>query len=147
MTIDPMTGKELDAETIAQKREQAEAVVKELRAIEDPEELVKRFAELKEQYCEDTGKEIYPDGYTFTPGTMVQEFEDAIKAMGDYEVSEPVQTSYGLHVIMRLPLSAEITMDYSQAGTPLDAEGNVHFNLKRTKVHIFDAENGNRIRF
>ena len=98
MTIDPMTGKELDAETIAAKRERAEAVVKELRAIEDPEELVKRFAELKEQYCEDTGKEIYPDGYTFTPGTMVQEFESAIKAMGDYEVSEPVQTSYGLHV-------------------------------------------------
>ncbi len=42
--------------------------------------------------------------------------------------------------------SARAIVD-SEAGTPLDAEGNVHFNLKRTKVHIFDAENGNRIRF
>ncbi len=124
MTIDPMTGKELDAETIAKKREQAEAVVKELRAIEDPEKLVKRFAELKEQYCEDTGKEIYPDGYTFTPGTMVQEFESAIKAMGDYEVSEPVQTSYGLHVIMRLPLSADSLLS-TATGTPLEARRSV----------------------
>ena len=127
MTIDPMTGKELDAETVAGKREQAEAVVKELRAIEDPEELVRRFAELKEQYCEDTGKEIYPDGYTFTPGTMVQEFESAVKSMGDYEVSDPVQTTYGLHVIMRLPLNADSLLSSTQ-GTPLTARKSVAQN-------------------
>ena len=124
MTIDPMTGKELDADTVAAKREQAEAVVRELRAIEDPEELVKRFAELKEQYCEDTGKQIYPDGYTFAPGMMVKEFEDTVKSLENYAVSDPVQTSYGLHVIMRLPLRADSLLS-TTTGTPLEARKSV----------------------
>ena len=105
MTIDPMTGKELEEKDIAAKLETANKLVAELRAIKDSEELVKRFAELKAEYCEDTGKQTYPDGYTFTPGTMVAEFEDTVKAQKEYEISDPVKTSYGYHIIMRLPLS------------------------------------------
>ena len=120
MTIDPMTGKELEADVVAEKLKQANEIVEELRAIKDQDELLKRFKEIKDQYCEDTGKTAYPDGYTFTPGTMVQVFEDTVKALKDYEVSEPVQSSYGYHIIMRLPLGADSLL-FSPQGTPQTA--------------------------
>lgn len=117
MTIDPMTGKNLEEAEVAKKLEQANELVKELRAIEDHEELLKRFKELKEQYCEDTGKTAYPDGYTFTPGTMVKVFEDTLTAQQPFEVSDPVQSDYGFHIIMRLPLNADSLL-FSPMGTP-----------------------------
>ena len=72
-----------------------------------------RFLELKEEYDEDTGKTYYPNGYTFTSGTMVSEFENAVKSMEAYELSEPVKSSFGWHVIMRLPLGADNSMSDS----------------------------------
>ena len=139
MTIDPMTGKELSEEEVAAKLEQAQKLVEELRAIKDPEELKKRFAELKEQYCEDTGKTAYPDGYTFTPGTMVQEFEAATKALGSYEISDPVKTSYGYHIIMRLPLSADSQITSVQ-GTPTTARSIVSENAITKLLDDYYAE-------
>ena len=124
MTIDPMTGKNLEQDEVAAKLQQANDLVKELRAIEDHDELLKRFKELKEQYCEDTGKTAYPDGYTFTPGTMVSVFEDTVNALKDFEVSEPVQSSYGYHIIMRLPLTGESLL-FSPQGTPQTARVSV----------------------
>ena len=120
MTIDPMTGKNLEQDEVAAKLQQANDLVKELRAIEDHDELLKRFKELKEQYCEDTGKQAYPDGYTFTPGTMVPVFEDTVKALKDYEVSDTVQSDYGFHIIMRLPLGGDSLL-FSPQGTPQTA--------------------------
>lgn len=122
MSVDPSTGEALDEATQAQKREQAQAIAGELRAIEDRDQLLARFKELKEEYCEDTGKTAYPDGYTFTPGTMVAEFEDAVNALEDYQVSDVVESSYGYHVIIRLPLSADAVIEYSSDGQmPLTA--------------------------
>ena len=109
MTVDD-NFEPLDEAAIAQKLADAEAVSAELRAITDPQKRAERFAVLKEKYCEDPGGEVYPDGYLFVAGQMVTEFEDGIKALEDYEVSEPVLTGYGYHVIMRLPLSAEMTI-------------------------------------
>ncbi len=120
MTIDPMTGKNLEQDEIAAKLQQANDLVKELRAIEDHDELLKRFKELKEQYCEDTGKQAYPDGYTFTPGTMVPVFEETVNALKDYEVSDTVQSDYGFHIIMRLPLGGDSLL-FSPQGTPQTA--------------------------
>ncbi len=117
MTIDPMTGNALDEKTISDKLEQANKLVEELRKIENKEERAKKFIELKEQYCEDTGKATYPEGYTFTPGTMVPEFESTVSEQEPYEVSDPVKTSYGYHIIMRLPLDSEGLL-FSSMGTP-----------------------------
>ena len=127
MTIDPSTGKELEESVIAEKLEKAEAVVEELRAIKDPDKMLKRFAELKEEYCEDTGKQTYPDGYTFTTGTMVKEFEETVKALGEYEISDPVKTSYGYHVIVRLPLKSDSTLMNGQS-SPVAARQSVAQN-------------------
>lgn len=121
LTSDMETGEEFSEEEIAEKKAQAEKLVEELRAIEDDDARLARFAELKEEFDEDTGKTNYPEGYVFTEGTMVTEFEDAVKALGDYEVSDPVLSTYGYHVIMRLPHEAGRTVQYLNNGTPVDA--------------------------
>ena len=121
MTVDPSTGEALDDETIAEKKALADKFAAELAGITDTEKLQERFAEIKDEYCEDSGKEAYPDGYIFTPGTMVTEFEDTVNALEDYQVSEPVESRYGYHIIMRLPLTIDTVLKTSDSGTPLTA--------------------------
>ena len=115
-TMDLQTGEALDEAAVAEKEAQAQALAEELQAIQDPEQLVKRFLELKEEYDEDTGKTTYPDGYVFLPGEMVTEFEEGVKALADYGVSQPVKSSYGYHVILRLPLTADTVVSYDSTG-------------------------------
>ncbi len=121
LTKDMATGEELGEADKAEKRASAQRVLDELRAIDDPERLVARFKELKEEFCEDTGKADYPDGYVFAPGAMVAEFEDAVRALEDYGLSDIVESSYGYHVILRLPLDVNAVIDYSSEGEALNA--------------------------
>jgi hypothetical protein len=121
-TIDLSTGEALDDETVAAKKAQAQEIVAELQAIEDTDELVARFNELKDEYCEDTGKSYYPTGYVFQDGTMVTEFEDACKALDEYQVSDIVESSYGYHIIIRLPFDPDAVVSYSSStGLPTTA--------------------------
>ena len=115
-TMDLQTGEALDEATVAEKEALAQKLVTELQAIQNPEELVERFRELKEEYCEDSGKTAYPDGYVFLPGEMVTEFEEGVTALADYGLSQPVKTSYGYHIILRLPLSADAVVSYDNTG-------------------------------
>ena len=111
LTMDMETREPLDEETIAAKKSRAEEIAAELQSIENREELLARFAELKAELDEDSGKTHYPDGYIFTPGTMVAAFEEATKALSAFEVSAPVLSEYGYHVIIRLPVDADTTLD------------------------------------
>ena len=120
MTIDPNTGDKLEEAAVAEKKLKAEGITEELRAIADPEQREQRFLELKAELCEDGGKIAYPNGYTYTSGTMVKEFESAVNALEPFEVSDPVESAYGYHVIMRLPLRADSLL-YSAQGTPVTA--------------------------
>ena len=99
-------GNELSEREQAKLLKQAQGFVDELNGIKDDAKRLKRFNELKAEYCQDTGKESYPDGYCFTTGTMVDEFDSTARDLGEYEVSDPVKSSYGYHVIMRLPLKS-----------------------------------------
>lgn len=64
------------------------------------------FDKLITQYNEDEGVASYPDGYVFSTGEMVAEFEEAAF---DMEVGETrlVQTEYGFHIIRKLTLEDE----------------------------------------
>ena len=116
------TGETLDEETLAAKKAELEALMEELRAIEDPEARVEAFKEKMNELSEDPGKETYPDGYTFKPGAMVAEFEDGARALEDYEISDVVETSYGYHIIMRLPLDPDRVVEFnSSTGDPRTA--------------------------
>lgn len=121
LTMDMDTGEALDEDAAAQKEAEAAAIAAQLQAIEDPEELLARLAELKEQWDEDSGKEANPDGYVFGEGEMVEPFETATKNLRDYQVSDPVKTEFGYHVIVRLPLDPETVIGYSSEGTPMTA--------------------------
>ncbi len=121
LTKDMDTGEDLDEATVAEKQAEAAAIAAQLQAIEDPEELLKKLQELKTEWDEDSGKEAYPDGYVFVEGQMVDEFYEGTKALEEYRVSDPVQSEYGYHVIVRLPLDPDTVLGTSAEGTPLTA--------------------------
>ncbi|HDX9588328.1 TPA: peptidylprolyl isomerase PrsA [Bacillus pseudomycoides] len=60
----------------------------------------KSFEDLAKQYSEDPGsKEKGGDLGYFGPGKMVKEFEDAAYKLKKDEVSEPVKSQFGYHII------------------------------------------------
>lgn len=98
------------ADHSAEKAEAEEALNKAI-AGED-------FDSLIEQYNDDPGMTTNPDGYIFTTGEMVQEFEDAAFALAENTIgTELVETSYGYHIIQRLPIDydavRESAMNYA----------------------------------
>ena len=105
-------GAELTDEQKAEKQAKAQELYEQFAAISDQAALVQKFDELMNEYSEDTGLPYNPDGYTFTSGEMVAEFETATKELEEYAVSEPVESSYGYHIILRLPTTQDSrTMD------------------------------------
>jgi len=57
------------------------------------------FDSLIAEYNMDPGVEQNPNGYTFAKGEMVPEFEEKCYSMEIGEISEPVKTTYGYHII------------------------------------------------
>ena len=103
-TIDLNTREPLDAETIARKKATADDLLSQLRAAEDP---IALFDELMNQYSEDTGLAANPEGYTTSRGEMVAPFEEAALALKDGEISGVVESDFGYHIILRLPLDPD----------------------------------------
>ena len=102
-TQDLSTGEALSDEQIAEKKALAEELVQKLNAYTG-DDLAGYFASLADEYSEDTGRAADPTGYTFTTGAMVQEFEDAAYALAEGEVSGIVESEFGYHILLRLPL-------------------------------------------
>ena len=108
LTTDMSTGEALPEADIAAKKATAEELLSQLQAITDPAQLESKFDALMNEYSEDTGLAANPDGYLFTAGEMVAEFEDATRALAVGQVSGIVESPYGFHIILRLdPLKAE----------------------------------------
>lgn len=61
------------------------------------------FDKLIEEYNQDPGVKSNPDGYVFTDGEMVAEFQNGVSGInvGEYNL---VETSYGYHIVKRLAL-------------------------------------------
>lgn len=98
INYDESTQMPLGAEAAAEKKATAEKVMNEIKNGAD-------FTELMLEYTEDPGIEGSPEGYIFGKGQMIKEFEEAAFALEVGEVSDFVETSYGVHIIKREPLT------------------------------------------
>ncbi|MCL2527519.1 MAG: peptidylprolyl isomerase [Defluviitaleaceae bacterium] len=94
-------------EIICDAHERAIAIVARIQEGED-------FAALVVEYGEDPGMTTFPDGYTFVDGDMVPEFQDAVKTLEIGEVSEPVRSQFGYHIIMRVEPDPDNVMPNSR---------------------------------
>ena len=104
---------EFSEEEKAQVLERIKDLREQLRAAGDSEE---KFDELMKEYSEDgrdeEGNLYAPEGYlyvypqekvtSYSQLAMVPEFEAGAQALEIGQISEPIQTSYGYHLILRL---------------------------------------------
>ena len=96
----------LPEDQIAAKKAKAEDLLSQLRGLSG-DGLEAKFDELMMAHSEDNPQNN-PDGYTAGPQmTMVEPFEAAALALKEGEMSGIVETEFGYHIILRLPLSGE----------------------------------------
>lgn len=97
-TLDQQTYQPLSDEKKAEVKKKAQETLDKIKNGED-------FDKLMNELSEDPGLKQYPNGYTFGKGEMVEGFEKAAFALKDNEVSDLVETDYGIHIIKRVPLT------------------------------------------
>lgn len=81
-------------------RENEDAALKEAEAIYNKAISGESFEALIAEYNEDPGQNA-ETGYTFTDGEMVPEFYNGTIALEEGDISAPVKTTYGYHIIKR----------------------------------------------
>ena len=101
---------------MAAAQAQAQAIYDQLLAAEDPMTL---FDQLMTENTDDVDSSGNvnggTEGYTFGPGEMVDEFYEGTKALAEGEISQPIQSQYGYHIILRLSADNEAGYDkYAQ---------------------------------
>lgn len=97
LTVDSITREPKSIEEIDAAKKKAEEIYARVQSGEDYDALMHEFSE-------DPGLSSAPDGYVFTSGEMVPEFELATDSIGFGQVTL-CQSSLGFHIIKRLPIS------------------------------------------
>lgn len=96
-----------EEEAVAVKAE-ADALLAQIRAAADPEaEFDVVMNERSDDGRDESGNLYSPDGYDAYTGQMATEFEQAALALEPGEISEPVKTQFGYHIILRLPQATQ----------------------------------------
>ena len=129
--IDPDTGMpaELDEAAVAEKTAQAEDILSQIKSAADP---AAKFDELMNEFSEDTGLVLFPEGYIFDSIKMVAEFNEGTRALEVGEISDLVESTYGYHIIMRVDAKPDMDYDYSNDGRLLTLR-------EAAAISIFDS--------
>ncbi len=113
-TVDD-TNTELPEQQLTEKKARADEIYGELSDITDHAALAARVDEYIKSDGEDPGATYYTEGYTFLAGSgsMDADFEAAVSSLGENEISKPVKTQFGYHIILRLPLDRQAPVSYT----------------------------------
>lgn len=112
-------GNERDDAAMASLRTELEAYQSLLADDAGSEAIVSRFREMMLAHTEDASAADSPDGFLFAPEEMPEAFSAGVAAVGNYEMAI-VESSYGLHLILRLPVTPETVVGMDADGTALD---------------------------
>jgi len=97
---------------------EAEDILAQLNAQKGSDNFTKVFYDLMHEESEDYGGLMsFPNGYLFLHEDMVPEFSDTTASLEIGEMSGIVETMYGYHIILRIPV------DYDAVPSGLSREG------------------------
>lgn len=100
-TTDSNTGKELTGKKLEEAKKKADEVYNKAKSGEDFKTLAKKYSD--DKGSAENGGELGE----FGKGQMVEEFEKAVFSMKVGEISKPVKTQYGYHIIKLNKKSAQ----------------------------------------
>jgi len=112
---------------------EAEDILKQLKGRVKDDDFLDFFNEMMAEHSEDPGSEAVPQGYLFQPYEMVEAFSIATAALEVGELSEIVETEYGYHIILRLPV------DYDDTPYSLASQGQYNTLRQLAAIEDFDA--------
>ncbi|MFI5230324.1 MAG: peptidylprolyl isomerase [Gemmatimonadales bacterium] len=96
------------------------------------------FADMVKKYSTDpTAAQNKGNLGVFAPGTMIAAFSKAVAALKPGEISQPVETQYGYHIIQRLP--------YADAKAQFDAQYSEAARGVADSVYLAQLQNGANI--
>lgn len=127
--------------TVAETKDEHNAAQKTraeelLTQLQEAEDLETRFDELMMTYSDDNPQNN-PDGYVFDSETsLVGGFREAALALEPGEISGVVETDYGYHIMLRLPVDAS---EYKDDWYTDGADDAIYAQLDKADVTVDDA--------
>jgi len=98
---------------------EAEEILSRLRQQSGSANFVEIFQAEMLQHSDDGGGLMsYPGGYLFLPEAMVPEFSDTTASLSIGEMSDIVETGFGYHIILRLPVDYDIPIMTREGPSP-----------------------------
>ncbi|EDN68374.1 peptidyl-prolyl cis-trans isomerase D [Beggiatoa sp. PS] len=109
-------GKEASVSDKEEAKQKVQDILAKIKAGESVEKLAKQFSD-------DIGsKNQGGDLGWFDSGTMVKPFEEALKSMKVGDISEPIKTRFGFHIIELVDVQPEKVLPFEQVREQLEAD-------------------------